>query len=231
MCDAERLSLCQSPHHRRVIEGLLNCAIHGFLSNKTASLPEKLSLMHEIIQSGLSEEEEMTHIIESHDLMTIEEIQTNLEKRKRDTQFKSVKNCPSGCQLLVFRFRYLIVEFALSFLRLAVKNTSMHDEEMRSVVDKFVPLLVSCLHARQGNISSLALKSLCLIMPLPLPSLKEHATKAGSAVIRLLDAVSNMNDPIAQDCLKLLARILHAGASFQPTSMQVCLSKMHPAME
>lgn len=87
--------------------------------------------------------------------------------------------------------------------------------------DPFVPLLIQCLHTRHGKVASLALKCLCQWMILPFPSLKDHATEVGRSVIQLLDSVPNTNDEVAQDCLKLLAKILHNGETFQPTHFQV----------
>jgi len=89
-------------------------------------------------------------------------------------------------------------------------------------LDAFVLLLIECLASNHGSISSLALKSLCVLIGYPLPSFQTLASEAGRAVIRLLDSSPNLNtDSIAQDCLKLLARMLHAGDWFTPTGLQV----------
>lgn len=89
-------------------------------------------------------------------------------------------------------------------------------------LDVFVVLLIECLASNHGPISSLALKSLCVMIGYPLPSFQTLSSETGRAVIRLLDSSPNLNtDSIAQDCLKLLARMLHAGDWFTPTGLQV----------
>jgi len=62
------------------------------------------------------------------------------------------------------------------------------------------------------------------IIELPLPSLKDLAVEAGREVVRLLDSVPNTSDPVAQDCLRLLAKILRTGQRFKPTEMQVMIA-------
>ncbi len=119
------------------------------------------------------------------------------------------------------RYRHLLLEMTVNFLRMSLKHASVCSDTTLREIDAFVPLLISCLHGRRGKVASLSLKALTHMIALPLPSLKDNAAEAGSAVIRLLDAVPNMNDPVAQDCLRLLARILHAKDWFQPTSLQV----------
>ena len=86
--DVDRLSLCDVPRHRRVITDLLESAMHGFLSNQTASLPEKLTFVHGIILDGVSQAKEVSQIIEGNALPTIEEIQSNMQQRKSELQSK-----------------------------------------------------------------------------------------------------------------------------------------------
>jgi len=116
------------------------------------------------------------------------------------------------------------VDFALEFLRLTIKRVARSDAQTMESLDSFVPLLATSLNSRKGNASSLSLKMMTKIIDLPLPSLKDLAAEGGRGVIRLLDSVPNTSDPVAQDCLRLLARILRAGQWFKPTEMQVMIA-------
>lgn len=75
------------PQNRRVVMGLLEMAVQGFLSNGYATLPEKLTFAQRLIQNGLEEEEEISHVLQSN-ASTIEDLQNAVQQRKHEIQTK-----------------------------------------------------------------------------------------------------------------------------------------------
>lgn len=114
---------------------------------------------------------------------------------------------------------YLIVEFVLTLLYGGLKKgglTGSKAPEALGRLDPLPPLLARALHCRHSPSVCLALKCLALLVPLPLPSLREAAPAAGKAVAGLLKRVPNIAQPVAQDSFRLLAGEPRMGGGSKP---------------
>eukprot|EP00210_Caulerpa_lentillifera_P001431 g1373.t1 len=199
----EKLSLCGSVKIRKIIENLLDQAVHGFAKNPTCTMEEKLNRIKVLLMH--QEQDSNKYRTVANSFPNLEEMESAVNEQRHENLTKH---------------SYLIVEFGLRLLRKCMKEFTPGANP--EPLDAFIAPLIECLKSDHGTISSLALKSLCVLISYPLPSFQSFAFEAGRAVICLLDASPNLTtDSIAQDCLKLLARMLQAGDWFKPTTLQV----------
>ncbi|GAB2249577.1 hypothetical protein Droror1_Dr00012936 [Drosera rotundifolia] len=106
----------------------------------------------------------------------------------------------------------MITVFALNIFHSRLKNIKLDHEDVQllSMLDPFVNLLIACLNSKYEEVLAAALKSISLLMKLPLPSLKSQADKLKTTLLDIAQNSGNATNPMMQSCLKLLTELLHS---------------------
>ncbi|KAL9251872.1 Small subunit processome component 20-like protein [Drosera capensis] len=106
----------------------------------------------------------------------------------------------------------MITVFALNILHSRLKNIKIDygDVLLLSMLDPFVNLLIACLNSKYEEVLAAALKSVSLLMKLPLPSLKSQADKLKTTLLDIAQNSGNATNPMMQSCLKLLTELLRS---------------------
>ncbi|XP_078430936.1 ARM repeat superfamily protein isoform X2 [Wolffia australiana] len=110
------------------------------------------------------------------------------------------------------RNSHLITFFALGLLHNRLKNMKLNkkNEELLSMLDPFIKLLVICLSSNFEDVLSASFKCLIPFTRLPLPSLKLHADKIKTLLLDIAQRSCNVSSQLTQSCLKLLTALLRS---------------------
>ncbi|KAI5069079.1 hypothetical protein GOP47_0015380 [Adiantum capillus-veneris] len=105
---------------------------------------------------------------------------------------------------------HLIREFALQLFESHLKRAKLNKEDssILSLLDPMVVLLQSCFESRHGTILGLALKCLCHLVRLPLPSVELSGAALLAKLLIMAQGFGKFENQVAQPCFNLLVAIL-----------------------
>ncbi|MCO5560984.1 hypothetical protein L7F22_014604 [Adiantum nelumboides] len=111
---------------------------------------------------------------------------------------------------------HLIQEFALQLFESHLKRAKLNreDSSLVSMLDPMVVLLQGCLESRHGAVLGLALKCLCHLVRLPLPSVEVSGAALLGKVLIMAQGFGKFENQVAQSCFNLLVALLkHANSA------------------
>ncbi|MCO5578548.1 hypothetical protein L7F22_032391 [Adiantum nelumboides] len=111
---------------------------------------------------------------------------------------------------------HLIQEFALQLFESHLKRAKLNKEDssLVSMLDPMVVLLQGCLDSRHGAVLGPALKCLCHLVRLPLPSVELSGAALFGKVLVMAQGFGKFENQVAQSCFNLLVALLkHANSA------------------
>eukprot|EP00884_Botryococcus_braunii_P011089 jgi/Botrbrau1/19982/Bobra.0781s0002.1 len=108
------------------------------------------------------------------------------------------------------RYRYLLVEAALSMLRRLIKRAppSWRAPEGAALLNPMLPLLARALRSRHSGVTGPALRCLASLLQFNLTGFQRVARSVGTGALEVLRKEPSTSSPVAGDALRLLAALL-----------------------
>eukprot|EP00850_Spirogloea_muscicola_P013633 SM000093S24444 [mRNA] locus=s93:494111:510484:+ [translate_table: standard] len=121
---------------------------------------------------------------------------------------------------------YLSMDFALQLLHAGLKRwrPDGKDPQLLAMLDPFVALLCRCLVNKYDSVLAQAIKSLCILVRLPLPAIGRFGQEILGKAFEIVGGRSvRSGGEVVQTCLKLLATLLQHCSTIQISNEQLLL--------